>query len=205
MMFHDVMERRYPGYVSRILSDVMIYSIYAFSHMQMYSFQVFANLNEFVDTNYFLREVKKSLLSQQMVEEVITWKALTIFIKRPENLHKISYAAGTAWNHQDTNNEEKMESSSSKFMLLECRFGNTTTSYKIDLKTDNHDYYVVGNEFNREFFVFFVSYYFNVKDVTESDACHIRLIDHEVNSVEVIFPPYGSECIVLENTTYCIR
>jgi hypothetical protein len=73
------------------------------------------------------------------------------------------------------------EKSTAKFLLLEFKIKDD--SYKIDLLTNEFDYYFVDNKFTREFFIYYVKT--NLKPTLEINAetnCSIKIIDNNVNT-----------------------
>ena len=87
------------------------------------------------------------------------------------------------------------EVSDIKFLLVELKNGVDT--YKIDLKTDEYNFYIVGNKFTKQFF----QYYF-LKHRSESvDNFSIKIIDHNVNTVDLDFSDKNDH-ILLEKTGY---
>lgn len=83
------------------------------------------------------------------------------------------------------------EQSNIQFMLLEIKLQDNT--YKIDLKTDSYNYYIVGNILDKMFFTYYLRNYHivdiadksNLEYMKNSDSIFIKLIDHEVNVREL--------------------
>ena len=96
---------------------------------------------------------------------------------------------------------DKPEASDIRFMLVELKIGEKT--HKIDFKTDDYNYYFVGNKFTKEIFI----YYLRVngyKDLINNDDKYIlKIIDHDVNMITVDFTD-KNESIVLEKNSYRI-
>lgn len=89
------------------------------------------------------------------------------------------------------------EVSTIKFLLVEFKIGEKT--YKIDLKTDAYNFYIVGNKFTKQFFRYYLT---EILKVTESaDNFSLRLVDHNVNEVELDFSDENDH-ILLEKTDY---
>jgi hypothetical protein len=65
------------------------------------------------------------------------------------------------------------------FVLFEVIIDEET--YKIELKSDTYNYYVVGNVFNKTIISYLLKTYFDLDDVTEYK---VRLLDHNVESIE---------------------
>ena len=89
------------------------------------------------------------------------------------------------------------EVSELKFLLIELKIG--TETYKIDLKTDAYNFYIVGNKFTKQFFQYYLT---EILKITESDdKFSLHIIDHLVNKVELDFSDKNDH-ILLEKTGY---
>ena len=90
------------------------------------------------------------------------------------------------------------EVSDIKFLLVELKNGVDT--YKIDLKTDTYNFYIVGNRFTKQFFQYYLTEI--LKQRAESvDNFSLHIIDHEVSKVELDFSDKNDH-ILLEKTGY---
>jgi hypothetical protein len=89
------------------------------------------------------------------------------------------------------------EVSTIKFLLVELK--NDVETYKIDLKTDEYNFYIVGNKFTKQFFQYYLT---EILKITESvDNFRLHIIDHDVNTVELDFSDENDH-ILLEKTGY---
>ena len=93
------------------------------------------------------------------------------------------------------------EISDIKFMLIE--FKNGENIYKIDLKTDKFNYYLVGNKFTKNFFIFYIKTHLN-KNHEFDNKCTLKIIDHDVNKIEIEFTD-KNESILLEKNGYELK
>jgi hypothetical protein len=79
------------------------------------------------------------------------------------------------------------ELSNIKFMLLEIKVNDA--AYKLDLKTDKYNYYVVGNVFDKQFFIYFLKNYhlhnFTNDEIDQITKLDIKIIDQNVNIKEM--------------------
>ena len=92
---------------------------------------------------------------------------------------------------------EVYEVSDIKFLLVELKIGSET--YKIDLKTDEYNFYIVGNRFTKQFFQYYLT---EILKITEGvDKFSLHMIDHTVNKVELDFSDENAH-ILLEKTEY---
>jgi hypothetical protein len=65
------------------------------------------------------------------------------------------------------------------FMLIEVLVGEET--YKLDLKTDDYNFYVVGNVFNQTIVCYLLKKFYDLDDVTQY---HVKILDNNVESIE---------------------
>ncbi len=81
------------------------------------------------------------------------------------------------------------------FMLMEVVVG--TDTYKLELKSDDYNYYVVGNVFNQ----IIVSYLLNKQcELDDVKQYRVKLLDHNVESIE--FDEQKS--LILKKDTYAV-
>jgi len=58
--------------------------------------------------------------------------------------------------------------------------------YKIYLKTDNYNFYIVDNILDKKFFVYYLMTYYNLaSDVIMSQKMYLKIIDNNVNEIEI--------------------
>jgi hypothetical protein len=101
------------------------------------------------------------------------------------------------------------EVSNVKFILVELNVGEK--SYKIDLKNEKENYYIVSNILDKDFFLYYMfnySHNFDEKIIFSELAKQIeegflKIIDENVKSSEVYFNKKGS--IILEKNGYIIN
>jgi len=75
------------------------------------------------------------------------------------------------------------EVSDIKFMLCELVVGEKL--FKIDLKNDNHNYYLVDNIINKKFIIYYLVEFYNEAFYTSTDKFILKIIDHNVNICEI--------------------
>lgn len=96
------------------------------------------------------------------------------------------------------------EVSNVRFILLELTVNNKT--YKIDLKTDKYNYYIVDNIFDKLFFIYFLSKYLGC-NLTKSDIMKInnftvKIIDQNIQVEE--FQVTNDKFITIKKDIYII-
>lgn len=75
------------------------------------------------------------------------------------------------------------EVSNVKFMLCELVIGEKT--YKINLKSDKYNYYLVDNIINKKFIIYYLIEFYNEDFNKSIDKFILKLIDHNVNMCEI--------------------
>ena len=100
-----------------------------------------------------------------------------------------------------SDNDFIYEVSDIKFFLVELKFGEKN-SHKIELKTDEFNFYVVGNSFNKQFFIYYLKQILKIsEEIKDDDKFNLKILDHNVNTVELDFTDQN-ESILLEKTGY---
>jgi hypothetical protein len=74
--------------------------------------------------------------------------------------------------------------------------------HKVELKTNDFNYYLVGNKFTKEFFTYYLREHLkNNDEIKDDDKFSIKIIDHDVNTVELDFT-HQNESILLGKNGY---
>ena len=93
------------------------------------------------------------------------------------------------------------EASDIKFLLIELKVGENN-SHKIDLKTDEFNFYMVGNSFAKQFFIYYLKQIVkSSEEIKDDDKINLKFIDHDVNTIDLDFTD-KNENIILEKTGY---
>jgi hypothetical protein len=152
VLFADLLERRFPEQFRAILTDITFNTLYLYSKMQIYFAGVNRKFNNFIEANPTLLKIKNNL------EFFIKSNRATIFSQnfsgKDYDLILISWFDNQTKMHNrkiiyDKNEQPSIgEYSDIKFILVELKIGDKT--HKIDLKTDNFNFYIVGNKFTLE-------------------------------------------------------
>lgn len=217
IMFIDFLDRRFPNQLHNFLIELSYNCVFYYSRIQIFLVKMNNILNKFIENNptlLKLRDDVKSLIQ-------ITHKHVTTyeFVKhgkksdlnfttevKPDFMilsllsddkkcvnKKIIYS-------NEIEYDNIAETSDFQFMLVEMIIG--SKPFKIDLKTDNFNYYVVGNKLSKSFFVFYLNEYLHYKHgINSDDKITLKIIDNDVNSVELIFTD-KDEFIIFEKTGY---
>lgn len=169
--------------------------IYCYSKLQIFFIKAKNKLNLFIESNPTLLKIRNDFNNSNEPEK------------------NIDYCNGYdfyIYNHIDNNiinkqifykdsNQPMNELSEIKFLLIEFKIGENV--YKIDLKTDKFNYYLLGNNFTKDFFIFYIKTHLNKTHESNNNNCSIKFIDHNVNQFEIEFT-YKNESILLEKNGY---
>lgn len=215
MLFVDMLERRFPRQCINVLSEFTFNALYLYSKMQIRFVKLNMKFHTLVESTPILLSIKNALRNLMKSTTYIVTE--TQFIKdgeitKLENGEHCDFVL-FSWLDGDTKCSNKKiiydkndpltasERSDIKFMLVELQIGGNRT-YKIDLKTDEYNYYVVGNKFTKPFFLFYLKCHLNNNiEINDADMMTLHIIDHEVNTFTVVFTD-KNEYIALDKSSY---
>lgn len=214
VLFADMLERRFPQQVRDFLTNITFNALYFYSKMQIYFARMNKTFNNFIEANPTLLKIKNELDS--IIKQKKTVVTCSEFFKNGDRLHLEDAPqfdlAIYSWLGDDNkcvnrktiyqaNETTTMtEQSDIKFMLVELHIGEK--KYKIDLKTDHYNFYLVGNKFTKQFFLYYLKQCIKIYEpINDDDKFTLKIIDHNVNSLEINFTN-KNESIVLEKSGY---
>ena len=148
-----------------------------------------AEIEYIKDGNVIGLEYSKSFFSNPNIESIIPQNFDLIVFSDYANIYDkcVNKKIITRTNHQELSS--KCERSNIQFIMVEFKMGEKT--YKINMKDETYNYYVVGNIINFAFIVYYLMNHSSEKitfkeietHMTNSNECHIKIIDHNVNIV----------------------
>lgn len=207
ILFADMLQRRYPEQFQMILIELSFNCIYLFSKFQIIFIKINNKLNQIIeenptllkfknDINNILQQKSHNLENQIQNFDEYGFKILNVYENGLIN-KKIVY-------NDDDNDNNNIEISELKFILVEFLIGET--HYKIELKTDTFNYYLVGNKFTKDFFIFYLKHHLIVNDnlrenENENEKYSLNIIDNNINKLDFDFTD-KNEFIVLEKSGY---
>jgi hypothetical protein len=214
-LFVDMVERRFPAQFQNFIITVSYKSIYYFSKLQIFFLKLKTNIDTIIENNPSLQEIKKIFNSLLSTEQVTTRYGV-----KNHKLYELSDTNGDnpdfiilSWLNDDKKCANKkiiyskkddilmIDNSDIKFILIEFKLGDRFT-YKIDLKTEQYNYYIVGNKFTKDFFIFYIKHYLQFNDdIKDTDKITVRIIDHNINTINLDFTD-KNESILLEKSGY---
>jgi hypothetical protein len=191
--------------------------VYIYSKAQILCVKISKNINDKIDNNPSLLKIKNDF------KLIINKEPLIIPVEYFKDGDKVfathSFASDFAiysWvdtgktyinkkivydNHIPIKIEDETDI---KFMLVELKFGENN-SHKIDLKTDKFNFYIVGNAFTKQFFIYYLKQILRInEEIKDDDKISLKIIDHDVNSITLDFTD-KNESILLEKTSYKVN
>ena len=210
-LLNDYVKRTYPKKYEDFLVTASFNAVYAFSviqikikQVQRYILNTNPGLSKLLET-YNKTRIKNTIDFILDGKVIFSTTILTPDIDHPKNYDFIIYSDCKSKNKKlltevsvDENYDYEM--SDIQFMLVELKIGNNT--YKIDLKSDNYNFYVVGNCFTKNFFVYYLTEILKPTQQFDNDnKFNIKIIDHDVNPIEFEFTD-KNESIMLEKNGY---
>jgi hypothetical protein len=210
-LLNDYVKRTYPKKYEDFLVTASFNAVYAFSviqikikQVQRYILNANPGLSKLLET-YNKTRIKNTIDFILEGKIIFSTTILTPDIDHPKNHDFIIYSDSKSRNKKlltevsvDENYDYEM--SDIQFMLVELKIG--TNTYKIDLKCDSYNFYVVGNCFTKKFFVYYLTEILKPTQQLDNDNKFIiKIIDHDVNSIDFEFTD-KNESIMLEKNGY---
>ena len=165
-LLNDYLKRTYPKKYEEILVTVSFNAVYAFSVIQIkikqaqnYILNSNPRLSKLLETynKTFIKNTIDFVLNGKVI---FSTTILTPDIDHPKNYDFIIYSDCKSRNKKlltEVSVDEKCdyEMSDIRFILVELKIGDNT--YKIDLKSEMYNFYIVGNCFTKNFFVYYLT------------------------------------------------
>lgn len=210
LLLNDYIKRTFPQEHEKILINMSLKCIYIFSKCQMISFKLKNQIKEFAETKpYFkkiLNEIYKNEITHVTENDICQIKGTSMYIKYftkitdvdfvhdakcfyilSDNINRVNNCVNKVVMHTLLHISENYEVSNIRFILLELKYKENI--YKINLKTEESNYYIVNNILDKKFFIYYLNNY-QVCNLIENDINNItkfdiRLIDNDVNVREL--------------------
>jgi hypothetical protein len=205
---NDYFKNNYPEKYQETLINISLNVIYFYSKGQIIFVKSRNCVKNFIESNPYCKKIVDEIYKKNIIQnEIFQIKNDQIFIKyftditdvQFENDKESFYIYSDNINHID-NCVNKIilhsqpfitnyELSNIKFMLIEVKIEDKT--FKIDLKTDTENFYIVNNIFDKKFFTYYLKNYqlYNFKDNEFNninlDKLLLKIIDNNVNVKEL--------------------
>lgn len=208
----DYIERTYPKKYEDFIVTVSYNFIYVYSKAQIFYMNIVKKVNKKIEETPKLLKLKNDLdllLNQKNDKAVMIECIKNGVLSDNLSMTECDFALYSRLDDSKKCLNKKIvydldesivvyEVSDIKFLLVELKNG--TNTYKIDLKTDEYNFYIVGNRFTKQFFQYYLTEILKKSDESVDDYS-VHLIDHNVNSVQLDFSDENNQ-ILLEKTEY---
>jgi hypothetical protein len=214
ILMTDFFERKYPmefqtykDYVVTTFYSFIYNCILNYSKFQIILIKVKNKLNILIDSNPSLLKLRTDMnnyfnvynVQKHANDDIDNCDGYNFYI---HNYYNNTNIVNRQIYYKDSNNPIN-EPSYVKFILVEFKLGDNC--HKIDLKTDLFNYYLVGNKFTKDFFIYYIKKHININDdIKDTDNCSLKIIDHNVNNCIIDFRD-NNQSIVLEKNDYKIN
>ena len=222
LLLNDYLKRNYPEKYQELIITFSYNLIYLYSRAQILYINLIKVVNKKIEENPNLLKLKNDLdLLIKPKSGIVT---MLDYIKNGNSVDIISDKSDNKNNDEcdfmiyswldDTKScvNKKLvydlkeplsfsEASDIKFLLIELKVGENN-SHKIDLKTDEFNFYLVGNSFTKQFFIYYLKQIVkSTEEIKDDDKINLKFIDHDVNTIDLDFTD-KNENIILEKTGY---
>ena len=215
ILLNDYLKRNYPDKYQELIVSISYNLIYLYSKAQILYMNLIRVVNKKIEENPNLLKLRNDLdLLLKPKSGIIT---MLDYIK---NGNSVNITSDTecdfmvySWLDNTKNCVNKKlvydlkeplsfsEASDIKFLLIELKVGENN-SHKIDLKTDEFNFYLVGNSFTKQFFIYYLKQIVkSTEEIKDDDKINLKFIDHDVNTIDLDFTD-KNENIILEKTGY---
>ena len=210
-LLDDYLKRTYPKRYEELFITVSYNLIYVYSKAQIFYMNIVKTVNKKIEETPKLLKMKNDLdllLNQKNGAVTMIEYIKNGVLTNNLSMTECDFALYSRLDDSKSYLNKKIvydldesidvyEVSTIKFLLVEFKIGEKT--YKIDLKTDAYNFYIVGNKFTKQFFQYYLT---EILKITESaDKFSLHVIDHEVNTVDLDFSDENDH-ILLEKTGY---
>jgi hypothetical protein len=208
VLLNDYLKRTFPEEYTECLIQISLKAIHFYSKLQIITTKVFMQTKEFINTNPFLKKIFDEIYKKEVINEICQVKPGEIYIKPittnildihfdeneesifyifSDNIGAVDKCVNRVFLYSQPFNAN-YEISNVKFMLLEIKLNGKT--YKIELKNEESNYYIVNNIFDKNFFIYYLNNYqvcntLPTHDLMKIEKFDIKLIDQDVNIREL--------------------
>jgi len=205
VLFNDYLKRKFPQQHEKILTETTYKLIYLFSKCQLATTKLKNQIKEFIENNEYLKKIYDAD-KKEVVNEICQINKISIYIKYfkkirdvdfvhnencfyilSDNINHVNNCVNKVILHTLLYTSENYELSNVRFILLELKYKENT--YKINLKNEESNYYIVNNILDKKFFIYYLYNYqlcnFTDDDINNITKFDIKLIDQNVKVSEL--------------------
>lgn len=198
-LLSDYLNRHFPdeyanfkNYLLNISCNISYNIIYYYGKLQIF-------LNKYINKPNNLNQKFQDIFVRENInhKEKYNFDIFTYYLTKPHGKKIVS--------NEDLNLfDNKFEESNVKFILVEFIVGEKT--FKINLKTDTYNYYLIGNKLTKDFFIYFINEHllskYEQQNFDKNEQYLLKIIDGNVNTFTVNFT--NNEYIELYKDSYII-
>ena len=212
----NVADRMFPTWVEECVLNISFKCIYVYTNIQLLMCKIINKWDQYMyhddddeDNNiYAIQTYKNGLLCDARYYFYKPEKGVVNKMDDDDFIINSTTIKGCRLNkivqHDMVNNNFVFEQTKYTFIMIEFKWGEKV--YKIDLKTDKYNYYMVDNVLNKEFFIHYIKYHLSdlTKD-TDQYQCSIKIIDADINVIEFDFTDNNNKSIILRKEEFTIN
>jgi len=225
ILLHDYLQKNFPNQYNEFLINSSYNAIYCYSKFQLFYCNIKVDIYSLFTSNPHIKKIFDDIYNKknERTIDIIQFYDRVLNIKKYSNdtVNHFEDKKGALYLFSDCINQQSniiisrlqkfpqdYEISDTKFVLVELKLGEK--KFKIDLRTENSNYYVVSNVLDKDFFLYYIfNHSHNFENRIESDELYslietgiVTILDDKVNSFEVDFKKNGS--IVILNNGFTI-
>lgn len=183
----DMLERRFPEQFHNFIISLSYNCIYYYGKLQIFFIKYIATNPLYLKVIDSIEAKTKNTSTNNELEFLFIKDNhhYTVPIDLPDLIIKTDTSKKPASKRITYNGSYKdisFEESDIKFILVEFVVGEKI--YKIDLKTDEYNYYMIGNEFTKKFFIYYINEHLLSKyeqhDLDVNEKYSLKIIDNNV-------------------------
>ena len=220
ILLNDYLKRNYPDKYQEMIISFSYYLIYLYSKSQILYMNLIKVVNKKIEENPNLLKLKNDLdllMTPKygiitMFEHVRNGNLVNVISDKSHDecdfmiyswLDDTKKCINKKIFYDSNEPLSFSEISEIKFLLIELKLGENSC-HKIDLKTNEFNFYIVGNSFTKKFFVYYIKQILKIsEEIKDEDKFSLKIIDHDVNTIELDFTD-KNESIIIEKNGYTL-
>jgi len=211
ILLNDYLKRNYPEKYQELIVTFSYNLIYLYSRVQILYMNLIKVVNKKIEENPNLLKMRNDLDSLMKPKSGIV--TMLEYVRNgnlvDKNVEECDFMIYSWLDDSKSCLNKKLmydlkepssfsEVSDIKFFLVELKIGDN--KHKVELKTNDFNYYLVGNKFTKEFFTYYLREHLkNNDEVKDDDKFSIKIIDHDVNTVELDFTHQNQSILLGKN------
>ena len=230
VLLDDYLRRNHLQKYESFLFTASYNAINLYSKGQIILNKAFVNIKLFIDSNPKLKKIYDDIYKSKKefpeIEHIKNGDVISVYNRNEDfsdkftecNSEFLLFSDYSKINKSDCINKKIITNkpitfeyglTDFKFMLVEFVIGENT--YKINLKDETYNYYVIDNIFDIDFFTYYLTHHYHEIfskediDITKYDTCVVKIVDHNVKTFSIDMKKNGSIKIFREgyviNTT----